>query len=90
MSLALHDVLAPLRQTGLVARAVLGWLAGGPSRSTRAAVVPVTGVRANALALGTGRLRVGNSVEPQFHPHRMMSDPMPSHSFTSRSSRGRA
>jgi len=79
---------------------MLGWLAGGPGRPTRAAVALVTGVRANALALGTpatgcrvgrppggvpvgprGGLRVGSSVEPQFHPHRMMSDPMPSHSL---------
>jgi BASS family bile acid:Na+ symporter len=34
---------------------VLGWLAGGPGRPTRAAVALVTGVRANALALGIGR-----------------------------------
>ncbi|MGH8840068.1 MAG: bile acid:sodium symporter family protein [Jiangellaceae bacterium] len=95
---------------------VLGWLAGGPGRPTRAAVALVTGVRANAVALG----RYPRSASPSWHsassrhschwlwhwpsagcspsdheaslaigelgraavsPHRVMSHPVPSHTF---------
>ncbi|MGH2395341.1 MAG: bile acid:sodium symporter, partial [Candidatus Limnocylindria bacterium] len=47
--------ITPVIVTAVVFALVLGWLAGGPDRSTRAVVALVTGVRANALALGIGR-----------------------------------
>lgn len=47
--------IVPLVLLAVAAALVLGWLAGGPARATRAAVALVTGVRANALALGIAR-----------------------------------
>jgi len=47
--------IVPVIVVTVVFALVLGWLAGGPGRPTRAAVALVTGVRANAVALGIGR-----------------------------------
>jgi BASS family bile acid:Na+ symporter len=47
--------IVPVIVATVVFALVLGWLAGGPGRPTRAAVALVTGVRANAVALGIGR-----------------------------------
>jgi BASS family bile acid:Na+ symporter len=47
--------IVPVVLLAVAAALVLGWLAGGPARPARAAVALVTGVRANALALGIAR-----------------------------------
>jgi BASS family bile acid:Na+ symporter len=47
--------IVPAVLLAVAAALVLGWLAGGPARPTRAAVALVSGVRANALALGIAR-----------------------------------
>jgi bile acid:Na+ symporter, BASS family len=55
LAVAFAAGIVPVVLLAVAAALVLGWLAGGPARPTRVAVALVTGVRANALALGIAR-----------------------------------